>query len=35
MTILAAIAWGLAVALLVCIVNLCLASTIAGRPRDE
>jgi len=35
MTILAAISWGLAVALLIAIINLCIASTITGRPRDE
>ena len=31
MTILAAISWGLAVALLIAIVNLCIISTIKGR----
>jgi len=31
MTILAAISWGLAVALLIAIINLCIISTITGR----
>jgi len=35
MTTLAAISWGLAIALLIAIINLCIASTIAGEPRDE
>ena len=34
MTILAAVAWGLAVALLIAIINLCIVSTIKGKPRD-
>jgi hypothetical protein len=34
MTILAALSWGLAIALLLAIVNLCLVSTIKGPPRD-
>jgi hypothetical protein len=34
MTILAAISWGLAVALLIAIINLCIVSTIKGPPRD-
>jgi len=33
MTIIAAIAWGLAVALLIAIINLCIISTIKGPPR--
>jgi hypothetical protein len=33
MTILAAISWGLAVALLIAVVNLCIISTIKGPPR--
>jgi hypothetical protein len=35
MTVLAAISWGLAVALLVAIVNLCILSTINKRSHDE
>jgi hypothetical protein len=31
MTILAAISWGLAVALLIAIINLCIISTIRGK----
>ena len=34
MTILAAISWGLAVALLIAIVNLCIISTIKGKLRE-
>ena len=34
MTILAAISWGLAVALLIAIINLCIISTITGKPRE-
>jgi len=35
MTILAAISWGLAVALLIAIINLCIAAELRGRLRDE
>jgi hypothetical protein len=35
MTILAAIAWGLAVALLIAIVNLCIVATIKGKPDES
>ena len=35
MTTLAAIAWGLSFACLACVVNLCIISTIRGRPPDE
>jgi len=34
MTVLAAISWGLAVALLIAVVNLCILSTMQGPPRD-
>ena len=34
MTILAALSWGLAIALLIAVVNLCIISTIKGPPRD-
>jgi hypothetical protein len=33
MSILAAVAWGLAIALLIAIINLCIISTISGRPK--
>jgi hypothetical protein len=35
MTTLAAIAWGLSFACLACVVNLCIISTIRGRPEDN
>jgi hypothetical protein len=35
MTTLAAISWGLTVALFICLINLCLLAEMRGRPRDE
>ena len=34
MTTLAAISWGLCFAMFVCVINLCIISTITGKPRD-
>jgi len=35
MTTLAAISWGLCFAMFVCVINLCIISTIKGPPPDE